>query len=242
MARFSYTLSGGAPVFKRYKIQASFATAGIMTIGTATTESGLANATTTAVTNTCGLTVDTATYTTTKAATMTEGVVTVMINPDLVSKWKMTNGATAGTAMVVTTASAAQSNGLDVTITTGDPAPNNPQMIDGTLVCISGANAGQSRLITASSATKATVTVPFANSIVSGDVFLIVPWSATPGNVAKVVNFTTNLAEARHDIAVATGAAMRPVELNFDLSGASNAKNNSFLLAYADDHVFGTTT
>jgi len=241
MAKFGYTLSGGGPVMKRLKISASFATAGIYAIAGATTTPGVKPCTTTAVTDSAGLTQDTATYTTTKATSMVEGVVTVIINPDLVAQFKMANSATAGTALVATTASAAQTNGLDVTITTGDPAPNSPEMIDGTIVCISGANAGLSRIITASAATKATFTVPFPNSIASGDKFILVPWQPL-GAVAKVVNLTSNFAEARQDIAVATGAALRPVEFSFDTSGASNAQRNSFLYVVNDDHVLNTAT
>jgi hypothetical protein len=241
MAKFGYTLSGSAPVMKRFKIQASFATAGIFAIGGATTESGCKPSTSTSVADSLGLTLDTATYTTTKAVAMVEGVVTVCINPDLIAEFKMANGATAGTVCVATTASAAQSTGLDVTITTGDPAPNSPEMIDGTIIGISGANVGLSRIITASSATKATVTVPFANSIASGDKFLLVPWQGM-GTVAKVVNLTSNFAEARHDIAVATGAALRPIEFKVDFSSATAALRNSFLYVLNNDHVLNTAT
>ena len=189
-----------------------------------------------------GLTVDTATYTTTSAADMVEGVVTVAVNPDLVSKWLLSGAAAEGTQLVITTNSAADTASLTVTITTGDPAPNSPEMIDGIAIAISGANVGQSRIISASGATVATVTVPFPNDIAVGDVFLIMSQPNTPSDTANNANLTTALDGVRADIAVGTGVAARPVELAIDFSGQLAARRNSFVLLHADDHIFNMTT
>lgn len=240
MARFGYTFSGGAPVMKRYKIGVAFPTAGIFGLQTATTTTGLAISTSTSAANAVGLTVDSSTYTTTKATTMVEGIVTVIVNPDLVTKWAVKTG-TAGTVLVPITASAVSSTGLGVTITTGEVAPNSPETIDGTIVGISGANTGVSRLITASSATVATVTVPFPYTSAVGDKFLVFPWGAAPG-VPDNLNTNVTFDVARQDIAVGTGQEHRPVELVVDFSSAANALNNSFVLTVANDHIFNVTT
>jgi hypothetical protein len=215
------------------------ATAGVPVVVAAANGAGLALATSTAITDGVGVTVDTATYSTTPAAGA-EGVVSVIINPDAVFRIRLNDGATAGTQLDYITESAGGSKTAN-TITTGNDAPNSPEMDEGTIVCVTGANAGQSRKITSTSATVATVTVGWYNNNASGDTFILVPFH--PLDVAADnVNLTSNLAEARQDIAVGTGADLRVMDLVFDLASLEAARNNSYVFAVLDDHVLQTAT
>ena len=93
--QIGYFLSGAAPRMKKLKIGATIATAGIPLIVDSTNDYGEAIAcTTTSMADCLGLGLDTATYTTTQSATMVEGLVTCVINPDLVIKALMSQGAT----------------------------------------------------------------------------------------------------------------------------------------------------
>ncbi len=271
MARFGYTFSGGAPVLKRYKLRASASTKGILVQGlNATTgqTQGIDPVSTTAGAEIVGLTTDTGVYTTTQSSTMTEGLVTVIVNPDLVSKWLMSGTTAGGGALLTTTNSSSNAAGTTVTITTGDPAPNSPTMVDGTMVCISGANALQannpmalavitvgsttnavdtgSRGVTSVSGTTAVATVPYPNTIAVGDVFLVVPFAHA---VAKLANrypiLTTNLDQVRANAALAAAASgipLRAVEILWDSPSGTGTGSpiriNSFVLMNCDDHVF----
>lgn len=236
---WAYNLSGGAPLKKRYKIAASVSTLGIPLCVTADATAGLALGLTTAAADAVGVSLDLGTYSTTQGDT--EGTVNVVINPDAVYKTRLCSGATAGAQLTVTTNSAAETAGTVVTITTGDPAPNSPTMDEGTIVCISGANVGQTRKVTSVGATAATVTVPFLNDIAAGDIFIIVP--LTPQDVAADnANLTSNLAEARIDIAVATGAAVNVLDLEFDCASVERARLYSYAYLHLDDHVLNTAT
>ena len=231
----AYLLSGGAPVIKRYKSGSTFAAPGgyatIVVDGGAGVVLGLA----TTVADQVGCSLDTTTYSTTQGDA--EAVVSLIVNPDVVLKIRMGRTATAATQLQVTTNSAADTAGTAVTITTGDDAPNSTEKDEGTLACVGGANVGQSRKITTTSATVYTLTVPFLNDIASGDQFLAVPW--TPADVAgDNINLTTNLQEGRQDIAVGTGADLAVFDLEFDFSSVTNARQKSFVYALFTDHIY----
>lgn len=233
---FAYNLLGGAgaPFSKKFKISATFAVPGVYATAALAGGTGIVKGIATTATDQVGVTTDTGTYTTTQSATMVEGTVSLITNPGAVYRIHAVSTATSA-ALLTTTASAAASNGLSVTITTGDPVPNSPSMDEGQIFCISGANGGTSRKVTSVSATVATVIVPFANAVAVGDVFLVLPWM--PGdNAANNVNFTTNILDARGDIAVGTGADLRPVEVEIDGSSITAAQNNSYVYAYLVAH------
>ena len=237
---YAYSLTGNStPLVKRYKISETMATAGVPVLVNAANGAGLALASATGAADAVGVTVGTGTYSTVQGDA--EGTVEVIISPDAVYKLRMCNSATAGTQLVITTNSAAETAGTVVTITTGDPAPNSPEMDEGTIVCVAGANVGQTRKLTSTAATTATVTVPFLNDIAANDVFIIVPW--TPADVAgDNVNLTTTLTEARQDIAVGTGIAMVVVDIEFDTSSQDNARRKSYLYGQLDDCIFRDAT
>jgi len=238
--KLAYLLNSGAPLILRYKVASTFATAGGYATNAIGSGAGVVLGLVTTAADQVGSNLDTATYSTTQGDA--EGVVSILISPDAVYQIRMGRSATAGTALQVTTNSAAETAGTIITITTGDDAPNSPEKDEGTIACISGANLGQSRKITTTgSATAYTVLVPFENDIAAGDQFLAVPW--TPADVAgNNVQLTTNLTEARQDIAVGTGADLRIVELKFDFSSVTHARNHSHVYAKFDDPIYGVTT
>jgi hypothetical protein len=231
----AYLLSGGAPVLKRHKIGAS-AAAGIPV--TETSGAGIANATTTAITDAVGVTVDASTYTTTQATDMVEGVATVIINPDAVLRAKMVSAATGNTQLNLTTNSAANTAGTTITITTGDAAPNSPEMSGGTAFCVSGNNKGLSRVITSTAATTATLTVPFPHTIAAGDTFVLIPWSV-PGVSNVTTTLTTDLTAVRGDQAASSTALINVVDLEID---SELPRSNSYLHLLLQDHMYGQTT
>lgn len=100
-------LSGGAPVIKSYQVNATFANAGVPALVSAAGEAGIDLPTTTGAVDMVGVTLDTATYSTTQGDA--EALVRVIINPDAILKMRMSGGATTGTSLTlqeVTTASA----------------------------------------------------------------------------------------------------------------------------------------
>lgn len=244
----AYQLGGGAPIKKRYKIGVTITTAvGVpVMIGTAG-DAGvvfLPATAITAVTDCVGVTLDTGIYSTTQGDA--EGLITVIINPDAVWRLHMAANATAGAQLTLTTNDVAETAGTVIDKTgasgAGDPDPNAPTMDEGIAAGVSGANKGQTRKITTVGATSATVTVPFLNDIASGDEFILVPWAAadTAGNL---VTLTTNLAEARQNVAAGSvGVTMSIVDMEFDFADTTSARRNSYLYCNISDHILKDLT
>lgn len=224
---------GGQMVLRKMKLGASFATAGIYATVAAADNAGIVVGLRTTVGSQVGVTVDTGTYSTTQGDT--EGVVTVITNPYGVYRALMV-GTEASAQLTLTTNSVADAGGTVVTITTGDPAPNSPTMDEGTIVCVSGANVGQTRKITSVAATTATVLVPFTNDLVSGDEFIAVPW-AVNDTAGDNVNLSLNFSNAQQNVAVGTGADLRPMALEFDVSSVANARQKSYVYALLVSHI-----
>ena len=237
----AYVISGGAPLIKRYKIGATVSNAGIPLLDQSTATGGVRNATTTSAANAIGVAADTATYTTTQTTTMIEGVVSVIINPDAVYRARMSGAAAEGTQLLLTTNLTASSGGTLITITTGDPVPNSPTMLDGMAFCVTGNNGGLSRVITAVTATTATVVVPFPNAIAVSDTFVLVPWSPAnfPAGAVATAVLSTLLTEVRADADASGDAAINAVDVEFD---NANARRNSYLHLLLRDHVLNLST
>lgn len=228
-------LHAGADSAKKYKIGATFSTSGIAAIMSGSLP-GVVPATTTSAANALGLTVDTATYSTTKGDA--EGLITVVYSPDLVLEALMSGGAANGTALAKLVNTAASTAATVVTATNVPSA----SFVGGILYCLSGANVSQSRFITAEVAsTSLTVTVPFTNTIAVGDVFLAVPYADFGSGVAsfagiRAIQFTTSLDQADASIASGTGARVVVEELLMDKE--DNSKVHFLLI----DHVYGVDT
>jgi hypothetical protein len=206
---------------KQFKVGASIANAGIMTIGSGAV-AGVLPCTTTNNTESYGFALDTATYSTTQGDA--EGLVTCDISGDLVIRALASGGATEGTALATCTNTSASSGGTTVTAT-GVQAND---MDGGIAWCISGNNVGQNRAITThTGSTSFVVTVPFPHPIAVGDVFLMVPWAAggdgsgSGMDGCKTVQTSTLFTQADATIASGTGCTVAVVEL--ELNGASDS-------------------
>ena len=240
MPNFAYLLCGGAPVVKRYKISATISTAAVPVELGVDGETGIALAADNDVTTDfigC-LAGAGATYSTTQGDA--EGTVEVIINPDAVWKWKMVRDGSEAQLDIITN-SAASAAGTVLTITTGDPAPNSPDHDQGQLAGVRGANVGQTRQVTSVAATTATVTVPFLNDLAVDDVYILVPWS--PGYVENDnLRPGNTLNTAQQTVIDTTGASFRGIEIQWDFSSLTKARQNSYLYAWCEDHNFGQTT
>ena len=205
--KVSGLLSGGAPVLKKFQVDATMANAGVPALVATAGEAGVNIPSTTAINDMIGLSVDTATYATAQGTSSPEALVTLIINPDAIIEARLAAGATSGANLATETVDTASTSGLAVTA--GDY--NTTDVDEGAIWCISGANVGQIRRITSTSTTAATVTVAFANDIAVGDVFT--HCNLWPGGL-PTPTLTTDLTEFSAQVAVATNTAeMNCIEL-----------------------------
>jgi hypothetical protein len=117
-------------------------------------------------------------------------------------------------------------------------------MLDGTVLCLTGANTGLERQITTVTATVITVVVPFPNAIAVGDIFVAIPYS--PKGMSATVNVFSGSATMTVDttgldatIATTTNSGnLRWVDLLYDYAGPSNGRANAQLLTMFMDHLF----
>jgi hypothetical protein len=226
---------GGGSVLKRLKLGTSVSNAGIVLATEGDTPiNGFSPCTTTVATDSPGLATDTGTYSASQGATHAEGLVTVEVSPDLIMRALVSGGAAESTALTLLSNTLASTDGLLVT----DADVGTADMVSGTIWCISGANVGQSRKITAhSSAVSFTVTVAFLNDIAVGDTFLWVPYSVGGDGTATTdgggnVQFTTLLTQA--DGAIASGTGTGQAVYGLELNG----RTDSYVLFINGDHLF----
>lgn len=242
--KLAYTMSGGGPLIKQYFVGAHVTTAGIPMLQAAAGDYGLIAASVSGAANFVGVSLDTSgsgTLTTKGNTTsMSEGltgVISVILNPSAVYKIRLAGSATTGAALVQTTNITADTNALTTTITSGDPVPNSPEMDEGTIVCIAGANVGLKRKIDSTTATTAVVEMPFPYTIAVGDIFIVTPATMFP-DVKATVQLTTLLDEADASAAWSGDADIRTIGLDFDNSSTTDAKNNSWLYGVFGDSIF----
>ena len=243
MANLGYLLGGGGPVIKKYMVAAGtpdFTVAGAPAVVAGTGVAGVTPMLAGTLNSYVGLSLDTAVYTTSQATIQTDGpgVISLVVNADPVIRLRMSGSTTAGTALPLITNSSASSGGTAVTITSGDIVPNSPTMLDGTIICLSGANVGLRRKITTVSATVFTVVVPFPRAIAVGDTFTAVPYfpgaetvlggdgltlTATPG---------TLVTEADASVASTTaGVRFASLDISYDHTGPSAGRLDGYLYA-----------
>ena len=215
----------------KMKTGASFSVAGVVTRDET---DGIQPGSTTDWADSNGLALDTATHTATPAVGA-EGLVTVDTNPHLIVGALMSGGATEGTALTTLVNTAADATKLIVT----DADVGTASMASGTLWCVKGANAGQSRiLVTFNSATDVRSTVAFYNAIAVGDEFHQCPWSVeVVGAGLGNVQATTNLYQADASIVAGTGGVA--VVVGLKLRGATNS---DVLFIICDNILNNTTT
>lgn len=224
-------LSGGAPVIKKYQTAVTVAREGVPMLISAGNTAGLAVATTTSAADLAGLALDTATYTTTQGSgsSSAERLLSVIINPDLIFKARLSGGATEGTALTLYDVTTASAGGTAVT--TGDEW-SSPTYDEGVVWGYDGANVSQVRKITSVSATAGTVTVPFDYATVVGDNFLRAPLWPMGTTTAQL---STNLTEVDATIAVGTGGAWLTIDLALGDIG-SEGRTKSYCFLVAGDH------
>ncbi|MDP3766558.1 MAG: hypothetical protein Q8S13_00955, partial [Dehalococcoidia bacterium] len=181
-----------------------------------------------------GLGIDTGTYSATQGATHAEGLVTVEVRADLIIRALMSGGAAEGTALTLLSNTLASTNGLLIT----DADIGTADLVGGSIWCISGANVGQSRKITAwSSAVSATVTVAFLNDIAVGDEFLFTPVNVGGDGTDTTdgggnIQFTTLFTQM--DGAITTGTGASEVVYWLELNG----QRDSYVQFLNGDHLF----
>lgn len=252
MANLGYILSGAGPVIKKYKVGAGtpdFTVAGAPAVVAATTAAGCLPQAVATVGINLGISLDTAVYSTSQATVLADGdaQVTLVVNPDAVYRLRMSGTAAAGGSLPLITNSSASAGGTAVTITTGDIVPNSPTMLDGTIICLTGANTGLRRRVTTVSATVFTVLVPFPRAIASGDTFTVVPYF--PGGVTATGvngdNLTLTTAPGTNNTeadatAASTAAGVRygHIDIQYDHAGPSNGRADGYLYASPTIHLY----
>ena len=231
---YQYDLTGGStPVIKRYQVAATNNTLGVPYLVPAGSGSGIVLATTTGAAKAVGVNIDTAgTYVTAQQsdASDTERSTGIILSPYAVYAMPMNGGAANGTAMVLHTAASGGSDGLTLV---SDVNTDSPELDEGTIYCLSGANVGISRKITSNSTTTVTVTVAFPRDVAAGDTFIVAPYNPLQGITLQL---TTTLDQADASIAVGTGAAFKTVELKFNDAG-HEGRTNSYVYAMLANHV-----
>lgn len=234
-----YTLSGGAPVIKKYMAGTTMATAGIPVLGAVDAATDLGSiepiAASTAV-NTgsqVGLLLE---ATGTVAATgVTDSSVlfgSVIINPDAVIRARANNGTTSGTALATTTATASSSTGVTITgATTFD---------NGAVWGYQGANAGDLRRC---DDVAGSVSINFVNAIASGDSFVAI--HGFPCSVEltswECYDLTTDLTEVVAQTAVVDTNNFATVDIEY-FDASNDGVNNTKYHLIANNHLFGSSS
>ena len=215
MGQYMGSISGASPVIKKYKASATGYIPGIMMLRSAGNASGqMSVSTTTSWAASIGMLIDNGaslaaggsiTYSTTQGAD--EAVFSVIVNPDAIYRYQFVSGAT-GTAVINDTIATATSNGLTAV---GATSVASPDMDEGILWYLTGANAGKSRKITSTSSVTATVIVPFAANAI-GDTYI---YAGANLGLGVACTMTTDLTKVRTDAAGSGGSgSVWDLELN----------------------------
>jgi len=227
---YAFAFSGGSPVIKKYQAGESMSVAGVPVVVGGAGNDGIVRSATTTASDLVGITTSTVTVVTAQqtdnATTVRE--VSVITNPDAVYRAKLSGGATAGTDLSSYSITTASTDGLSVLSTGLDFT--SPEVADGIVYFLTGANADTYRKITGTAANDATVITAFSNDIAVGDTFTVVPF--TPGE-NQFVQLTSDFSEIDASVAVDTdNNNFRVVDLQLD--GVAN----SYALIVPFDHLF----
>ncbi len=233
------TISGGGIVVKKYQAGTTIAVAGIPLIGSLTAATDIASVepmtTSTALVNgNVGLGVDTTgTVAATGITDSNDLLVSCAVNPDLIIRCKMNNGATADTALAIQTTTAASSDG---TVATGATS-----LTQGILWGYDGANKGEFRRTDDASGS---VAINFASAIASGDRFLFAnsfPCCYVTASLANGPDLTSSLTQGDASTA---NPGDNDSFIVFDTQLGTeddDGENNSFWHFIAQQHVFGSS-
>lgn len=236
--------SNQTPLNKRYQVDQDFSTAGVPVLVSATGESGVDLATTTGFVDALGVSMDTALK---KTAQQTDGttaarLLMVTISPDAVYRARLSGDNAAGTALTIGTITTASADGLSVITSAFDP--NSPDLADGVVWGLKGANVGDVngrasyRKITATASNDATVEIPFDVNIAVGDQFLYA--NRFEGDVSGIT-LVAELTEVDAMAAEATTGAMRVVDMILNDHISDGTLSSYFNLILADHAYRGVT-
>lgn len=171
--------------------------------------------TTTGSADAFGLALTSGTY-----ATSAEATVDVVCNPFGILQARISGDGTTGTALSAATKHVLTQTSASTTVITSSDGYSNSRD-GGTVIVLTGANAGLSRVATSHvDATSATVTVAFPNSVAVGDKVVVVPYSI---GSHKVQTTGTNFREADGSIAIGTGidCAVTDVKLQYPINSTN---------------------
>jgi len=214
------SFGAGAPFLGDFKIQATLA-AGTIALWVAGDNATLRVSTATSLVDAMGMVVaaaqgQTLTYSATQGAT--EGIATVIYDPFHIYEGRIVPSGTSGTAY-------ADADGYFLTETTGESAGttisdtqvggSTNDAIDGLVFGISGANAGENRIITTDTGnTSVVVTVPFPNDIDAGDTFVYSQYA--PG--VDTIDQTSDLTQLDGSAAGGGNADARIISVRVDVN------------------------
>lgn len=235
----AYTLSGGAPLIKKYMAGTTISTAGIPLLGAVDAGTDLGSVepiTASSAVNTgsqVGLCLDTSgTVAATGITDSDDLMVSVIVNPDAVLRAKMSATSTADTALTIGTTTGASAGG---TVTTGVTTFDN-----GVVWGYDGGNVGEFRRC---DDTAGSVSINFPNAIATGDRFLAVhgfPCSVELTNW-ECYDLTTDLTQIVAETAVTDTDNFATVDMELrDLS--ETGESNSYYHLIANNHLFGSSS
>ena len=234
------TLSGGAPVVKRYMAGTTISDAGIPLLGAVDAATDLGSVepmTASAATNTgsqVGLGLDTCTVAATGITTATNDdlFISTIINPDLIYRARMNNGTTSGTALATTSPSSADATGATLTgATTFD---------NGAVWGFTGTNVGFFRR---ADDTAGSLSINLPNGTATTDTYIAV--HGFPCSVEltswECYDLTTDLTEIVAQTAVVDTNNFATVDMEMrDASEEGDLK--SFYHLIANNHLFGSSS
>ena len=235
------TLSGGAPLKKRYMAGTTISDAGIPLLGAVDAGTDLGSVEpigASAAVNTgsmVGLGIDTTgtvAATGITADTNEDLFVTCLINPDLIYRARANNGTTSGTALATTSPTAADASGVTLTGTT--------TFDNGAVWGYTGTNVGFFRRC---DDTAGSVSINFPNGTATTDTYIAVhgfPCSVELTNW-ECYDLTTDLTEIVAQTAVTDTNNFATVDMEMrDASEEGDLK--SFYHLIANNHLFGSSS
>lgn len=233
--QYAYSLAGvGEARVMTFKLGAAVAANIVVTVDSSADVGEAIACTTTTAADALGLTLSSGTYSATQGDT--EGTCEVIVNPFGVIRAKACGAATENTALSAATKSVltntlASTTGVLIT----DATNVGTASFDGGLIyCLTGANAGKSRVITSVvSATSNTVTVPFPSTIAVGDKFLTLPWCRN----GVAVQTTTAFTQANAIIATGTGIPGSVVDIEIP-TPVNTTTPEAYVYFILQDHFY----
>lgn len=198
--QYAYDLGGGTPVIKTVKLGAAVNAGAIAMIDATNAIGHVISNTTTSCADGLGVIVSAGTYSAAPAAGA-EGTCDVVCNPFQVIRARVSGSSVTGAAL--TTANVFTQTAASTTVITSAAVPAYTVNKNSTIFCLTGANAGRSRIVTSHvDSVSVTVTVAFPVSVAVGDKLVVVPYEI--GGVS-VQTTATDFLEADGSVEIATG-------------------------------------